>query len=134
MLEIALLNRRYGQNDQHVRRTEFVINHRTVADKGAEPQITFDQWRKRAQCRLRIDRFFRHSVHLYVAFWQSRCAPWLRRGGVVMKERQRKRQLFRISAIETCASEHHIAMVLQNVCVDAVPEEFDGTLVTVGRK
>ena len=58
MLQIALLDRRYGQNDQHVRGAEFVVNHRTVADIGAKPQVAFDQRRKRAQRRLRIDRLF----------------------------------------------------------------------------
>src|SRR4249919_1812855 len=51
-----------------------------------------------------------------------------------MKERQRKRQPLRISAVDARASEHHIAMVLQNVCVDTVPEKFDGALVAVRRK
>ena len=90
MLKIALFDCRYGHNNQHVRGAEFVVNHRAVADIGAKPQVAFDQRRKRPERRFRIDRLFRHPVHLDITFGQRPCTPWLRRTRIVMKKRQRK--------------------------------------------
>jgi hypothetical protein len=48
MLEIALFDRRHWQNNEHVGGAEFVVNHCTVTNIGAKPQVTLDQGRERA--------------------------------------------------------------------------------------
>src|SRR6267154_2400779 len=60
----VVTHRRHRHHDQHVRGAELMIDHGTIADIGAKPQISLDQRRQLVKGCLRIDRFLWHPVHL----------------------------------------------------------------------
>jgi hypothetical protein len=47
---------------------------------------------------------------------------------------ERQCEALGIGTIETGAAKHHIATVLQEVRMDAMPEKFDSSFIAVGRK
>src|SRR5215813_11407455 len=52
----------------------------------------------------------------------------------MMQERQRQCETSGVGAVKARASDHDIAVVLQEVRVNAVPKEFDRALVAIGRE
>src|SRR5215468_7450281 len=52
----------------------------------------------------------------------------------MMQKRQRQRETSRVGTVKARAPEHDIAVVLQEVRVNAVPKELDRTLVAIGRE
>jgi hypothetical protein len=52
----------------------------------------------------------------------------------MMQKGQRQCETSGVGTVKARASEHHIAVVLQEVRVNAVPKEFDRTLVAIGRE
>src|SRR5271170_1752801 len=61
---VARIDRRDGEIDEDVRRTELPVDYRALADAAARTHIAFDQRRQRTQRVLRIDGVFRHAVHV----------------------------------------------------------------------
>jgi hypothetical protein len=52
----------------------------------------------------------------------------------MMQERKGQREALGVNPVEARTSEHHVAAVLQEVCMDAVPEKLDRTFVAVRGK
>ena len=134
MLDIARVDRRNRQHDQHVGGAELVVDHRAVADKGAEPQIALDQRRQCAQAPPSGRSRLRHAVHVDMALRQRRALPVLRRRREMMQKRQRQRERIRIGAVEARAADHHVDTVPPHIAPDAVPQQLDGALVAIGRQ
>src|SRR5947207_7957705 len=63
MREVARIDGRNRQNDEHVGRIELLIDDRSLADIAAEPQIALDERRHLFQSRLGDDLFARKAVH-----------------------------------------------------------------------
>src|SRR5262245_26159782 len=134
MLEIASLDGRHRKYDQHVRGAELVVNDSAITDVCTEAKIPLNQLRQRPQGILGIDGFFRRAIHLDIALAQSPSTPWFRRCRIMMQERKRQSEAIGVGPVKARASEHHVAAVLQEVSMDAVPQEFDRPFVAVRGK
>src|SRR5262249_8459363 len=58
--------------------------------------------------------------------------PGLRRRRIVMEEGEGQREALGIGTIQARAPKHDVTVVLEDVRMNAVPQEFNGTLVAVG--
>src|SRR5690348_4630985 len=69
-----------------------------------------------------------------MALRQSPRAPRIRSRCVVMQEREWQCEPAWFGALKAGAAKHDIAMILQDVCVNSVPEQFDRAFVAIGRE
>ncbi len=65
--------------------------------------------------------------------WRG-AAPGALGAGVMVQEGQRQSELGGIDAVEAGAAEHRVDAMMPDIGPDAVPEQFDGLLVAIGRQ
>src|SRR5690348_15735282 len=121
VIEIALLDGRHREHDEDISGAELMINYCAVANIGAEAEVALDQGWERTQRVFRVNRFLGHSVHFDIALGQGMRAPWLWSCRIVMQKRQWQREALGLCAVDAGASKHHVAPVLEDVRMDAVP-------------
>ena len=132
MGEIARLDRLDRHDDEDVGRAELMVDHRAVADIGADPQIALDQRRQRLDRGAHVDRLARHHVHVDAQMLMRLDAPILRRERVMVEIAQRRGMRRGVGAREAGAADHDVGAMLAHIGPHALPQQLERALVAIG--
>ena len=86
MTKVARVYVFYRKNDQDIRRSELMVDHGSVTNECAKPQIPLDQRRQRLKRGPGIDLFLRQHIHRLVHMRMRFAPPLTWCQGVMMQK------------------------------------------------